>query len=194
MVAWRAAISLFLVINVIGNIPLFISLVSKFDRRRQRLIIFRELSVGLIVLLIFGFFGDTVLYFLQIHKSTIAMAGGVLLFLVSLSMVFPKHEHESLPKHEPMIVPLAIPTVAGPGAITAVMVFSHSLDSHWLTLTAIFIAWIPSLAIIMVASNIERFLGEKGLLACERLGGMLVCLIATQMIISGIFDAVKSAF
>ena len=108
-------------------------------------------------------------------------------------MIFPKTDSTSPPLHEPMIVPLAMPVIAGPGAISTVMIYSQ-LNEPFFMLGAILLAWVPSLLILLLASNIKYVLGEKGLLACERLGGMLVCLIAVHMLTSGIIHLVKDNF
>ncbi len=191
---YTIAAPLFLVINVIGNIPLFVALLARFDPKHQRRIILREMLIALAILLLFNFFGDHILALLGITRPIIGIAGGFLLILIALMMIFPKHGSEAPPLHEPIVVPLAMPTVAGPGAITAVMVFSHQAHSPLFMTLNIFIAWIPSLIIVLLASNIKRCLGEKGLMACERLGGMLVMLIAIQMLTSGIIGLVKDNF
>src|SRR6185437_12479668 len=100
-------------------------------------------------------------------------------------MIFPKPEKTEAPRQEPLIVPLATPVVAGPGAITTVMVYSEQFSSPWIMSAAIVIAWIPCLVLLLLSSNIKYFLGERGLAACERLGGMLISLIAVQMFASG---------
>lgn len=191
------AVSLFFVLNATGQIPLFLALLARFDERRQRLIITRELIVALVILLLFTFFGDSILRILGISRSIISIAGGVLLFLISLSMVFPKPESDSGEKalaHEPMIIPLAIPVITGPGAITAVMLYAHDTGNAFLVAGAAIAAWIPSLIILLLGPYIKRLLGVKGLIAVERLGGMLVCLIGIQMIVSGIMTVIKESF
>jgi multiple antibiotic resistance protein len=109
-------------------------------------------------------------------------------------MIFPKTNKSEVPKQEPMIVPLAMPIIAGPGGITTVMVFAEQLQNPWMMTSAILIAWIPTLALLLVASNIKLFLGEKGLTACERLGGMLICLISVQMFTSGTISLIHTSF
>lgn len=190
------AISLFFVINATGQIPLFLGLLTRFDQKKQLQIITRELLIALLILILFTFFGDWILEMLGINRPIIAIAGGVLLFLISLSMIFPKtngNGQEAL-NAEPMIVPLAIPVIAGPGAITAVMLFAHDSGNPFLIAGAVIVAWIPSLIILLLGSYIKQILGEKGLIAVERLGGMLIALIGTQMLTNGILELVKDFF
>lgn len=188
------AVSIFLVFNVLGNIPFFISILKPYSERRKNMILLRELLIALVILLMFGYFGDNIMSFLGITQGIIGIAGGILLLLISLTMIFPKHEMGGMPMHEPMIVPIAIPVMAGPGSITAVMVYSHQVPNEWYLTLAIILAWIPSFLIVMAASYIKYLVGEKGLIAFERFGGLLVSLISIQMITSGAIQLVKDNF
>lgn len=191
------AAAIFFVLNATGQIPLFLAMLARFDQKRQLKIITRELIAALVILLLFTFFGDMILRILGITRPIIAIAGGVLLFLISLSMIFPKAVADAGEKavaHEPMIIPLAIPVITGPGAITTVMLYAHETGSALLVAGAAIAAWIPSLIILLLGSYIKQILGEKGLVAVERLGGMLVCLIGVQMLTNGILLLVKEYF
>ena len=189
------AISLFLVMNAVGQIPLFIAILARYEHKHQKIIIFRELLIALALLLLFNFFGDRILSWIGISQSVIGMAGGVLLIIVALEMVFPKEKStKGLPHHEPIVVPLAIPVITGPGAITMTMLFAHETDQPLLVALAVLIGWIPSLLILLASSYLKNFLGNKGLMAVERLGGMLVTLIGIQMLAAGIINFVKESF
>jgi multiple antibiotic resistance protein len=188
---YSRVLSLFLVLNAIGNIPLFIGLLKKYDPRRQRQIITRELLIALFILIIFSLFGESILRILGISQPIIGIAGGTLLFLISLGMIFPKALPKDLPPREPMIVPFAIPIIAGPGAITSVMIFSEQVQNNWLMIAIIICAWLPSTLILLAASNIKYLIGEKGVTAVERLGGMLICLFAVQMFTSAVFTLIN---
>jgi multiple antibiotic resistance protein len=190
---YAIVLSLFFVLNALGNIPLFLGLLGRYDMKRQRKIIIRELSIALFILLSFNFFGDKILQILGISQPIIGMAGGILLFIIALGMVFPKAEKTETSRHEPLIVPLAIPVVAGPGAITTVMVYAEQFSTPWTMTFAIILAWLPSLILLLLASNIKYFLGERGLAACERLGGMLISLLAVQMFSSGAIRIVQDS-
>jgi len=189
------AAAIFFVLNATGQIPLFLAILAPYDQKRQARIIIRELLIALGILLVFTFFGDWVLKILGISRPIIGMAGGILLFIISLGMIFPNpgKEVEKM-KQEPMIIPLAIPVIAGPGAITTVMLYAHETANSLLVAGAAFCAWVPSLAILLAGSLIKKILGEKGLVAVERLGGMLVCLIGIQMFTSGTLLLVKDYF
>jgi multiple antibiotic resistance protein len=186
--------SLFFVLNSLGNVPLFVGLLTKFEVKRQRQIILRELLIALFILLLFNFFGDDVLKLLGISQPVLGVAGGTLLFIIALGMIFPRpaDNHESK-RSEPLIVPLATPIVAGPGAITTVMVYAEQLHNVWVMSSIILLAWIPTFIILLLSSNIKYFLGKKGLLACEKLGGMLISLIAVQMICTGVTHVLQDA-
>jgi multiple antibiotic resistance protein len=187
--------SLFFVLNALGSVPLFVGLLSKFDVKKQRRIIFRELLIALFILLLFNFFGDEVLKLLGISQPVLSVAGGTLLFIIALGLIFPRPMDTSDSKRsEPMIVPLATPLVAGPGAITTVMVYSEQVQNVWTMSSIILLAWIPTFIILLLSSNIKYFLGKKGLLACQKLGGMLISLIAVQMICSGVTHLLQEAF
>jgi len=189
------AVAIFLVLNATGQIPLFLALLARFDHRRQIKIICRELVVALVVLLLFTFCGDKILNILGISRPIIGMAGGILLFLISLTMVFPrKNAPEETLTQEPVIIPLAIPIITGPGTIATVMLYAHETGNSLMVGAAAFAAWVPSLIIILLGSYIKQLLGEKGLVAIERLGGMLVCLIGVQMFASGTLLIVKEFF
>ena len=187
-------VSLFFVINVLGNIPLFIGMLARYKPREQRIILFREFGLALIILLLFNYFGANIFNLLGISQPILGMAGGILLLLISITMIFPSHHQEAGPKHEPILVPLATPVIAGPGSITAVMLFSSRVDNHVTMTMIIFAAMLVSFVITMIASLLKHGLGEKGLIAFERLGGMIVALIAVQMFASGAVDFVKLKF
>jgi multiple antibiotic resistance protein len=189
------AFTIFFVLNATGQIPLFLAMLGRFDHKRQLKIITRELIIALILLLLFTFFGDWILKVLGISQPIIAVAGGILLFLISLTMIFPKPSNgtEALTQ-EPVIIPLAIPVITGPGAITTVMTYAHETGKPMMVAAAAFCAWLPSLIILLLGSYIKGLLGERGLIAVERLGGMLVCLIGINMFTNGLLRIVKEFF
>jgi multiple antibiotic resistance protein len=189
-----ATVSLFLVFNVLGNIPFYIAILKQYTPKRQKLILTRELIFACIILMVFSFFGEAVLKGIGISEGTLGISGGIILLLIALTMIFPKHSTDGLPDHEPYIVPIAIPGMAGPGSITAVMLYSNTFEYAWQTPVVIVGALIPSLILLWLASNIKYLVGEKGLVAFERLGGLLICFIAIQMIASGSIKLVKENF
>lgn len=192
MSLFSITLSLFFILNSLGSIPVFVGLLSGYPARKQRRIILRELLIALLILILFAFFGVDFLTLLGIDPCAIGIAGGTLLFLISLSMIFPKKKELPLSQREPFIFPLAMPMVAGPGALTTVMIYSQQNHSPYMILGALILAWIPSTLILMASSNIKLVLGQKGLLACERLGGMLICLVSVQMFTSGVIELIKT--
>lgn len=187
--------SLFFVLNATGQIPVFLALLRKFDHKKQLHIIFRELLIALFILVIFTFFGDWILKMLGISRPILSIAGGILLFLISLGMIFPKaSEPQDQLTQEPLIIPLAIPVIAGPGSISIVMMYSHATNNPLFVSMAILAAWIPSLLILLLGSYIKKILGEKGLVAIERLGGMLICLISISLLTHGALELVNDYF
>ena len=188
-------LSLFFVINVLGNIPLYIALLARYSIKKQRVILVREFLIAMLILLLFNYFGASIFHVLCISEAVLGMAGGILLLLISISMIFPKHDNkEKGPQHDPIIVPLATPVIAGPGSITTVMLFA-SKTGHLHLMSLIIFCSIGISCIIALASSYFKYgLGEKGLLAFERLGGMIVTLIAVQMFATGAITIVKESF
>jgi multiple antibiotic resistance protein len=111
-------------------------------------------------------------------------------------MIFPKNGKgaEESPEQEPFIIPLAIPVITGPGAIAAVMTFAYETDNPWLVAGSALCAWLPSLFILLLGPYIKGILGTKGLVAVERLGGMLVCLIGINMFTEGLLSLIKNYY
>jgi multiple antibiotic resistance protein len=182
------AFSLFLLMDSIGNIPLYISFLKKLDPKRQRVIIFRELVIALVIIILFNFLGDALMHFLKIQNDAIQIAGGIILFLLCIKMIFPPaHDpNETLPHDgEPLIVPLAVPLVAGPAVLAAVIIYSKQNDG-WVMTGAILIAWVASLIVLLCSSFLKQILGWRGILAIERLMGLILILIAVQMFMSGL--------
>ena len=187
-------LSIFLVMNAIGSIPFFVGLLAKFPPKRQRSIVLREMLIALGILLIFTFFGDEIIKLLGVSQAVIGIGGGILLFLIALGMIFPKEESPHNVRQEPMIVPLAMPLVAGPGTISAVMVYAEHTQNSLIVGTALLCAWLPSLLILLLASNIKYWLGEKAMTALARFGGMLLILISMQMFTQGAISLIKTNF
>ncbi len=181
------AFPLFLLMDPIGNVPLFIVTLKGFNNQMQRKIIFRELIIALCIIIVFNFAGDYLLSLLHVDQHTILIAGGIILFLISLRMIFPQptHSEELESKKEPFIVPLAIPFVAGPAVLATVMLYSEREESAFVMLLAIGLAWAASTLILLSSSFLKKILGDKGIIACEKLMGLLLTLIAVQMFLEG---------
>ena len=185
-----AATLLFLVMDPLGNIPIFLSVLEDVAPERRTRVLLRELVLAFMVLVLFLFFGQYLLGFLQLSEHSIRIAGGIILFLIALKMVFPvsrsAHAAEEI-QGEPLLVPLAIPMVAGPSAMAIVMLMASNDPTRmpeWLI--ALFAAWLLSSIILLSATGLKRFLGKRGLIAMERLMGMLLIALAVQMLLEGI--------
>ncbi len=183
------AFALFLLMDPIGNVPIFISVLKEIDPKRHQYIIFRELVFALIIIVSFHFLGDVLLEFLHVEQATLLISGGIILFIIAIKMIFPGKRDpdvDATPDKEPFVVPLAIPLVAGPAVLAAVILYSHQQHNEWITVGAIVLAWIASTIILLSASYLKRLLGWRGLVACERLMGLLLILISVQMFLGGI--------
>jgi MarC family membrane protein len=185
-----AATLMFLVLDPLGNIPIFLSVLDTVKPERRRLVLIRELILALLVLVAFLFLGNYILQFLQLSQHALSISGGVILFLISLRMVFPAQRPAAMPDEvdgEPLLVPLAIPMVAGPSALAVVILMATREPDrilHWLV--ALLAAWFLSSAILFSATSLQKFLGRRGLIAMERLMGMLLVALAVQMLLNGI--------
>ena len=189
MTIFSAALLLFLVIDPFGNIPFFLSILKQVDYRRQRRIIIQEMMIALAVLVFFLFTGRYVLVLLDISAPALSMAGGIILFLIALKMIFSDSEaiFGKSPAGEPLIVPLAIPFIAGPSALATVLLLMAREPSRWAEwLIALIAAWSAAMCILLLSNEISRFLGYRVLIAIERLMGMLLTTIAVELFIKGI--------
>jgi multiple antibiotic resistance protein len=182
------AATLFFIMDPLGNIPIFNSILSRFDSTQRAQIIARELIFALIILLVFLFAGTAILEFLGLTQPSLSIAGGVLLFIIAVRMIFPElSREESEIDADPFIVPLAMPMVAGPSAIAILLLLSsREPERIWEWSAALVFAWVATTAILIASPFLMRILGIRGLRALERLMGMLLILMATQMLLDGI--------
>jgi len=185
---WSSAIILMFVIDPFGNIPLLLAILKDMPRRRQFAIIFREMLIGLALMVVFLFFGKSFLALFSLETGAIRIAGGIIFFVIGLRMVFPGPEGAIHTEGgEPFIVPIAIPLIAGPSALATLILMG---DGHRMprlsVLVALVIAWAISAVILLLSPVFYRFLGDRGLAALERLMGMLLLMLSVQMLIDGI--------
>ncbi|GIX34334.1 MAG: UPF0056 inner membrane protein [Lysobacteraceae bacterium] len=184
-----AAILLFMILDPLGNIPVFLSQLRPLPPARRRWVLARELLIALLVLLVFLFFGADLLRLMQLRQESISIAGGIILFLIGLRMIFPGERpmFGDTPAGEPFIVPLAIPLIAGPSGIAAVMLMANSdpnRTADWSL--ALLIAWLGTAVILFSATALYRWLGDRALMALERLMGMLLVALSVQMLLDGV--------
>ena len=189
-----AVVILLLVTDPIGNIPLFVALLRSVPPRRRTRVIVRECAIALAVLVAFVLFGGWLLELFGLSDRSLNIAGGVILFLIALRMIFrsPEGIFGDSPSGEPLIVPLAIPSIAGPAAIaTVVLLVSRAPQRLPEWLAAVGVAMAVTLVTLRLAARISRWVGERALVAFERLMGLLLTAIAVEMLLRGIEDFVR---
>ena len=189
------SVTIFLIMDPFGNTPVFNAVLSRLDSRRRSLIVARELLIALLILLGFLFSGNLILDFLGITQPSLSIAGGVLLFIISLRMIFPSvraaEEQEDI--EGPFIVPLAVPLIAGPSTVAVLLLLSSSqpeLIIEWSI--ALLLAWSGTTILLVVSPFLLRVIGSRGSRALERLAGMILVILAIQMLLNGIRSFVKS--
>ena len=187
------AVTLLLIMDPLGNVPPFLSALKHVPPERRRRVLLREILFAYLVLLVFLFLGKYLLRFLSLQEETISIAGGIVLFLIALRMVFPSDQTTSETiAGEPFLVPLAVPFVAGPSTLASLLLLqttSNSTAQLWLALT---LAWAVTAIVLLSSTILYRLLKERGLIAVERLMGMLLVMLAVQMFINGVAKFLKS--
>lgn len=173
----------------LGNIPLFLSALKVVSPERRRIVLLREIIIAYIVLLMFLFLGNYILQFLGLEQETISISGGIVLFLIAVRMIFPGDKpmaSDSL-EGEPFVVPLAVPLFAGPSVLAALLLMQRAAPADTrLLFFATTIAWVLSGVILLSSTFFYRILRERGLIAVERLMGMLLVMLAVQMFMNGV--------
>ena len=186
-----AVVILLLVADPLGNIPLFVALLRNVDPARRVHVIVRECAIAFAVLIVFMLFGRDILALLGLSDRSLSIAGGVILFLIALRMIF-KNEagifgDAGTVAGEPFIVPLAIPSIAGPTALaTVILMVSRAPDRMFESIVALTVAMLVTLALLLFSERISKLVGERGLLAFERLMGLILTAIAVEMLLRGI--------
>ncbi len=191
-----AGLTLLLIMDPLGNIPVFLSVLKKVENEsRKRKILIRELAIALIVLLVFLFVGQYFLQWLNLRQEAAHIAGGIVLFLIALRMIFPteKGVMGDLPEGEPFIVPLAVPLLAGPSTLAMLILLARSQpDRIFDWLIAVLGAWGVTSLIILSSTSFHKILGNRGLMAVEKLMGMVLVAISVQMLLDGITTYLKA--
>lgn len=186
---FSSILTLFLIMDPIGNIPLFLSVLRVVPAERRRRVLLREIGFAYLVLTAFVLSGRYVMQVLHLEPETIGIAGGIVLFLIALRMVFPSPQGvmgETI-EGEPFFVPLAVPLFAGPSTLAALLLLEQAAVPQTGGLfLAVTIAWAASGLILLGSTFFYRVLGERGLAALERLMGMILVMVAVQMAIDGI--------
>ncbi len=180
-------ILLFLILDPLGNIPIFLSYLEKSKKRYK--VLARELLLALIILYVFLFFGRQFLEALHLKQEAVAISGAIILFIIAIRMIFPssKQYGDEEIEGDPLLVPLAIPLVAGPSILaTLILLVSQHPEKLKEFSIALFIAWFLSAIILFSATAMQKYLGKRGMIAIERLMGMVLIAVAVQMFLNGI--------
>lgn len=190
-------LTLLLIMDPFGSIPIFLSQLKHLTPARRRLVIVRELLIALLILALFLWFGQAVLSGLHLDQPALQISGGVILFLIALKMIFPGEVSAAggdieakppaeAPVKEPLIVPLAVPLVAGPSAMAYVILISTQYpERRWEWLAGLAMAWAVSVVVLLMADALSKWLGERVITAIERLMGMILTTLAVQMLLDG---------
>ncbi len=184
-----AIVTLFLVMDPLGNVPLFLSVLKGVPPARRQRVIVRELAIAYGVLVFFLLIGNAFLRFLGLDQEAVSIAGGIVLFIIAIRMIFPGEGGFTggTPEGEPFVVPLAIPLIAGPSTLATLLLLDRSVPSATVTLLLVVtIAWAISGVILLSSTFLYRVLGERGLIAMERLMGMVLVMVAVQMLMDGV--------
>lgn len=185
-------ILLLILLDPLGNVPLLISLLRPLDPAQRQRVVLRENAIAALILVIFVFVGDWLLAVLHLSAPALEISGGLILFLIAVRMVFPAlghNESDAAINGEPLIVPIAIPMIAGPAALATVLLTARQAPHLFSLVGAIMIAICLNTVILLTGERLARLFGKAGLAAMERLMGLVLTTMAVQMLISGIKGA-----
>ena len=185
-----ATVLLLLITDPLGNIPLFISCLRGVAPDRRTVVILREVAIAFAILLVFMVVGDRFLRMMSLTDQSLRIGGGIVLFLIAIRMVFPHPDGpfgNDTRGGEPLIVPLAIPALAGPSALATVMLLTSQAPGKTLEwVGALTVTMLVCAVVLMLAERIQKWLGERTMMAFERLMGLVLVAISVEMILGGI--------
>ena len=196
-----AAVSIsliFFIVDPLGNIPFFLALTEKATAEERKRTAYRASLATFLILLFFAVVGEVILRVLRVTISSFQIAGGILIFIIALSMLqarrsrtrsTPQEEYDRYPEEDVSVFPLAIPMMSGPAAITTVMVISNlskTVTQRLLVILAIGVASLACYLILRESGRLLRVLRQTGLNVLSRLMGLLLAVIAVQFVIDGV--------
>ena len=183
-----ATILLILITDPIGNIPVFANALKPVAPDRRARVILREVLIAFEMMLTFMFIGSGFLRVMNLSALSLQIGGGVILFLIALRMIFPPPRTESAePQGEPLIVPLAIPAIAGPSALaTVLLLVSQAPEKRIEWIAALCVTMSVSAIVLVLAERIQRLAGERFVVALERLMGLVLVAVSIEMMLRGI--------
>lgn len=190
-----AFMTLFLVIDPIGLLPMFISLTQGHGASRFGIAL-RACLIGIVILAAFGFVGDNLLNFIGIGMPAFRISGGLLLFLIAVEMLFNKRsqrreeQSEDISKDDPSVFPLATPLIAGPGAMASMILLASDMKDDPSTTMIVMAAMVSVIALVFIGfltgGVVERALGKTGINVITRLMGMLLAALSVQFVVDGL--------
>lgn len=188
MSLFTLSLTLFLIMNPLGNMKHFLTLLEGLRARRQFYVIGREMLMALVTMFIFSFFGEGIAAAFHLTQTAIFITSGLILFLTAIKILFSSRE-DYIPKfrgEEPFLVPIAIPIIASPALLATIMLFSQTEPLVWPMFVSILIAWGISVLLLLASGPILKIIGQNGLTAIERLMGMILVLISVQRFMEGV--------
>ena len=196
----QSFVALFVIIDAIGNVPIFIGLLEGFKEQDRKQIVKRATIIAFLTLVIVTFTGNWIFFLLNIKMYSFKIAGGILLLIISVEMLFGKKsrtetsEDMEEKKHDITVTPLAIPLLTGPGALTTgIVLFDNAggeLKKIAALLASIVLSFLLSYYILVKAPKVFKYLGRTGTKVVVRVMGLLLLSIAVQFILNGTSDAV----
>lgn len=181
-----------IILDALGNVPIFVGVLKHLDPHKQRKVIIREMLIALAIMIIFLFFGNGFFQLLNVDQYSLEITGGIILFMIAMPMIFSKPpDGEVTPaKSDPLIVPLAVPAIAGPAILATITIYGGGVEtSKVVVLFAILFSWLFTLPPLLLSPYLKKWLGDNGLTAAEHFFGYLLILIAVQMILHGLLGA-----
>lgn len=190
-----ATILLLLITDPLGNIPIFVNSLKAVPAPRRSRVILREVLIAFAVLLAFMFAGQAFLRAMSLSDVSLQIGGALVLFLIALRMIFapPTPPDSPVPSHEPLIVPLAIPALAGPSALaTVLLLVSQAPERRLEWVAALTVTMLVCAVVLLLAEKLQQRVGERVIGAFERLMGLILVSIAVEMMLRGIKELART--
>ncbi|GLQ33033.1 YhgN family NAAT transporter [Litoribrevibacter albus] len=191
----NAFLMLFLIMDPLGNLPVFMSVLKSVPEERRTAVLRRELLIALTIMMIFLFAGQAILNALNLKQESVSIAGGIILFIIAIRMIFPGRGGVmgAQPEGEPFVVPLATPMIAGPSILAMLILLVNNEPERQLEWAlALFCAWLFSSIILLASKPLFKLLKQRGLIAIERLMGMILVMMSVQMFLDGVVHYVQT--
>jgi len=186
-------ITFIIILDGFGNVPVFLTMLKNLTPKKRKLVILREMIFAILILIFFLFLGKYILSALHISEPALTISGGLILFLITIRLIFPQDYHKFNENDEiPMIVPLAVPLVSGPSSIAMTILYATKFpEKTFVWLLALLIAWLFTTIVLLLSDYLNKILGDKMLTAIERLMGIILSTVAVQMFLTGIEEFIN---